>query len=150
MNLIYEISIAAQLAGSIILSFGCFTKIRENALKMCFPGSNIALRDKNNNCIIDKGLLQKNAQKIILTRYSFICLTVGYLLSIFCGDNTRKPWISFVIVLSIISLMLLFGYLISIVISKEMYKSDQIVPYEQLEKLDVDTCITEEEINSLQ
>lgn len=113
---------------------------------MCFPGSNIISRDENNNCVIKKELLQQKTKAIFLNAYSFICLTIGYLLSVFDGDKTRNCWISLVIVLAMTLLMILLGYWFAIIFSKTMYKKDMEVPYKELQKLGVDTYITDKEI----
>lgn len=146
MNLVSEFTVTFQLTGSIILLFWCFSKISKNAIKMCFPGSNIVSRDENNNCIIKKELLQQKTKVIFLNAYSFICLTIGYLLSVFDGDKARNCWTSLAIVSAMTFLMILLGYWFAIIFSKTMYKKDIEIPYEELEKLGVDTYTTDKEI----
>lgn len=146
MNLVSEFTVTFQLTGSIILLFWCFSKISKNAIKMCFPGSNIVSRDENNNCIIKKELLQQKTKVIFLNAYSFICLTIGYLLSVFDGDKARNCWTSLTIVSAMTFLMILLGYWFAIIFSKTMYKKDIEIPYEELEKLGVDTYTTDKEI----
>lgn len=91
-SVLFEFSIAAQLAGAIILLLWSFGKVSRNAIEMCFPSIAAVDIDAEGNGILKKEILQKNVKKIFLNVWAFICITCGYIMNIFPLMIWKKPF----------------------------------------------------------
>lgn len=79
-----------QLSGALILLLNSVKCRKEMIIKNCFPGSNIAQRDENDNCKIEKEKLQKSAHNTYLNMIAFVDLVAGYILAVFSPTSTTE------------------------------------------------------------
>ena len=142
-------SIAFQVAGAIILLLWCLKGAKlESIIEKYFPGSNIAKRDDENNCVLEKEKLRKISKDIYINIFAFINLILGYGLSFYAVSNkskTKALILTILITLIIIGLEYLLSYLISIC----RFKENLTVNYDKLKNFDVDTDITNKEIEDM-
>ena len=142
-------SIAFQLAGAIILLLWCLQGARlDNVIEKYFPGSNIAKRDDENNCVLEKGRLRKISRDIYINIFAFFDLIVGYSLSFYDTSNESKTK-ALLITMLITFIIIGIEYLISHVISICRFKANLTVKYDELEKFNVDTDITNKELDDM-
>lgn len=147
--MIQVISIALQLAGALILLMWSIRGARKTAIiERCFPGSNVAERDDDNNCIIEKTKLQMTVYEVYLNILAFVDLVIGYLIAYFAVNYYEPACAVLYTVLAtaaIISIEMLLAY----GFAKLRYKKDEIFPYEDLREMGVDTIITSKEIEEM-
>lgn len=118
-------------------------------IKNCFPGSNIADRDDDNNCVIPKDKLQGSAHAIYLNIVAFADLVVGYLTAAFSPVATYETCHTVLGVVGGTVVLLLAEYYLSLLVAKLVYAQDIIKPYSELEGYGVDTNITNKEIDDM-
>lgn len=144
--MIQVISIAFQLAGALILLMWSIRGARKTAIiERCFPGSNIAERDDDNNCRIEKSKLRKTAYEVYLNIFAFVDLIIGYLIAYF-AVNYYEPLCAALYTILTTAAIIGIETLVVYGCAKLRYKKDEIVPYEDLKKFGVDTIITSKEI----
>ena len=144
---IYILSISFQVSGGLILLLWSFGRTKEKVLQLYFPGSNIVERDENNKVCLDKKKLRKKAVDIYMNRFAFICLIIGYGLSLFGDISDYNRWKA----LCIIGIESIFIILIPIIISNVLsiiyFRKDEYIDFDNLE--DVDTFTSDAEISSI-
>ena len=136
---IYILSISFQVSGGLILLLWSFGRTKEKVFQLYFPGSNIVERDENNKVCLDKKKLRKKAVNIYMNRFAFICLIIGYGLSLFGDISDYNRWKA----LCIIGIESIFIILISII----YFRKDEYIDFDNLE--DVDTFTSDAEISSI-
>ena len=141
--------LALQLAGALLLLLNCSKGSKKAVIKNCFPGSNIAERDENNNCIIPKEKLQESAHKIYLNIVAFVDLVVGYMLAAFSPVATYSTCYTVIGVAVLTIVLLVLEFYFSRLVSRIVYSKDKEVPYSELEENGVDTEMTETEIDAI-
>lgn len=143
------LSIAFQVAGAIILLLWCLKGAKlESIIEKYFPGSNIAKRDDENNCVLEKEKLRKISKDIYINIFAFINLILGYGLSFYAVSNESKTK---ALILTIFITFIIIGveYLLSYLISVCRFKENLIVNYDKLKQFDVDTDITNKELEDM-
>lgn len=78
-------------------------------IKNCFPGSNIAQRDENDNCKIEKEKLQKSAHNTYLNMIAFVDLVAGYILAVFSPTSTTEICLLLLAVIVLTCILLLLN-----------------------------------------
>ena len=147
--MIQVISIAFQLAGALILLMWSIRGARKSAIiERCFPGSNVAERDDDNNCKIEKLILQKKAYEVYLNILAFVDLIIGYLIAYF-AVNYYEPVCAVLYTVLTTAVIIGIEMLVAYGAAKLRYKKDEIVPYEELQKYGVDTVTTSKEIEEM-
>lgn len=141
--------LAFQLAGALILLLNVVKGSKNAVIKNCFPGSNIAHRDDENNCVISKDKLQSSAHAIYLNIVAFANLVVGYLIAAFSPVAIYETCYTVLGVFSGTVVLLLAEYYLSLLVAKLVYAQDIIKPYSELEEYGVDTNITNKEIDDM-
>jgi len=141
--------LAFQLAGALILLLNVVKGNKNAVIKNCFPVSNIADRDDDNNCVIPKDKLQGSAHAIYLNIVAFGDLVVGYLIGAFSPVATYETCHTVLGVVGGTVVLLLVEYYVSLLIAKLVYAQDIIKPYSELEGYGVDTNITNKEIDDM-
>ncbi len=130
--MIQVISIAFQLAGALILLMWSIRGARKSAIiERCFPGSNVAERDDDNNCKIEKLILQKKAYEVYLNILAFVDLIIGYLIAYF-AVNYYEPVCAVLYTVLTTAVIIGIEMLVAYGAAKLRYKKDEIVPYEEL------------------
>ena len=142
---IYVLSISFQVGGGLILLLWSFGRTKEKVIQSYFPGSNIVERDENNKVCLDKKRLRKKAVEIYMNRFAFICLIIGYGLSLFgdISDYNRWKALCFIGIESIV--IILISIIISNVLSIIYFRKDESIDFDKLEG--VDTVPTTAEMN---
>lgn len=147
--MIQVISIAFQLAGALILLMWSIRGARKAVIiGRCFPGSNVAERDDDNNCKIEKLILQKKAYEVYLNILAFVDLIIGYLIAYF-AVNYYEPVCAVLYTVLTTAVIIGIEMLVAYGAAKLRYKKDEIVPYEELQKYGVDTVTTSKEIEEM-
>ena len=141
--------LAFQLAGALILLLNVVKGSKNAVIKNCFPGSNIAHRDDENNCVIPKDKLQSSAHAIYLNIVAFANLVVGYLIAAFSPVARYETCYTVLGVFGGTVVLLLAEYYLSLLIAKLVYAQDIIKPYSELEEYGVDTNITNKKIDDM-
>ena len=147
--MLFVCMLAFQLAGALILLLNVVKGNKNAVIKNCFPGSNIADRDDDNNCVIPKDKLQGSAHAIYLNIVAFADLVVGYLIAAFSSVATYETCHTVLGVVGGTVVLLLVEYYVSLLIAKLVYAQDIIKPYSELEGYGVDTNITNKEIDDM-
>lgn len=145
----FILMLSFQLAGALVLLLNCCKGNKNEVIKNCFPGTNIVERDNDDNCVIKKERLQKSAHKIYLNIIAFFDLVVGYFIAAFSPSATYT--LCCTALWSIVATvgLLLTEYFLSYLVAKLVYSKDLTVPYSELEKFEVDTPITDKEIDDI-
>ena len=144
---IYILSISFQVSGGLILLLWSFGRTKEKVFQLYFPGSNIVERDENNKVCLDKKKLRKKAVNIYMNRFAFICLIIGYGLSLF-GDISDYNILKALCIIGIESIfIILISIIISNVLSIIYFRKDEYIDFDNLE--DVDTFTSDAEISSI-
>ena len=144
--MIQIISISLQLSAGLILLLWSFKNINENVIDLYFPGSNIAIRDEDNNVTLEKNRLREKMQYILYSIFSFIDLSLGFMLSIF-AEQEHESCIVFTLVIIISLTIIIFEIAASNFLAKLKYKDDIVISYSELESRGVDTAMTVREID---
>lgn len=139
--------LAFQLSGALLLLLNSVKGGKEAVINKCFPGSNVAERDENNNCKIPSEKLQKSAHEIYLNRTAFLYLTIGYFLAAFSPTTEIRIVLVVAKMIALTFALLVFGYYLSRFCAKRIYSEDISIPYDKLEG--VDTNITNQEIDDI-
>ena len=147
--MIFEFSIAAQLSGAIILLLWSFGRVSKNAVEMCFPSIVALDTDSEGNGILKKEVLQKNVEKIFLNVWAFVCITIGYIMSIFSSNDMENPIKKAAIIVVITIVLIAVGYISARYVSKGWFKNDVKLSPAELEKVNVLTPISEKEIDDM-
>lgn len=147
--MLFVCMLAFQLAGALILLLNVVKGNKNAVIKNCFPGSNIADRDDDNNCVIPKDKLQGSAHAIYLNIVAFADLVVGYLIAAFSPVAIYETCYTVLGVVGGTVVLLLAEYYLSLLIAKLVYAQDIIKPYSELEEYGVDTNITNKEIDDM-
>ena len=143
-SVLFEFSIAAQLAGAIILLLWSFGKVSRNAIEMCFPGIATVDIDAEGNGILKKEILQKNVKKIFLNVWAFIIC--GYIMNIFSSNDMEKTILKAIVIVVITALLIAIGFASAGYMSKGWFKNDVKLSPEEMEKLNVLSPIPEKDI----
>ena len=147
--MIQVIAIALQLSGALILLMWSIRDARKTAIiERCFPGSNFAERDEDNNCIIEKGKLQKVAYAVYLNIAAFLDLIVGYPIAYF-ANSYYSPISAMLYTILATAFIIGVEMLLARGVAKLRYKKDELVAYVDLEKAGVDTLPTAKEIDDM-
>lgn len=147
--MIQVVSIALQLSGALLLLMWSIRGARKTAIiERCFPGSNIVDRDENNNCTITKEKLQKVAYEVYLNIAAFADLVVGYLIAYFATSN-YSPICAVAYTIFATAVIIGIEMFLAKRIARLRYKEDELVAYEDLEKVGVETTITAQEIDEI-
>lgn len=142
-------AIALQVSGAIILLLWSVNGAKkEKIIEKYFPGSNVAPRDNENNCVLKKEKLQKISKEAYLNILAFIDIVIGYALAFFISskNDATNTFLSTIIITLIV---LVAENILASILSKIFYRKDEIVPYSILENNDVDTIITTEELEKM-
>lgn len=146
--MIYILSISLQLSAGIILLIWSLKNFHENVLDLYFPGSNVVTRDENNNVTLDKQRLRDKANIITLSLFSFLDLSVGFLLSII-GSKIYENIINITLVIILSLAIIVIERILSCGFSALIYSKNIIVPYSILEARGVGTFITSAEVDEM-
>lgn len=144
---IYILSISFQVAGGLILLLWSFGRTKEKVIQLYFPGSNIVERDEHNKVCLDKKKLRKKAVDIYMNRFAFICLIIGYGLSLFGDISDYNRWKALCIIEIESIVIILISIIISNVLSIIYFRKDEYIDFDELEG--VDTFMTEAEGDSI-
>lgn len=137
-----------QMTGALLLLLNCSKGSKKAVIKNCFPGSNIAERDDNNNCTIPKEKLQESAHKIYLNITAFADLVVGYIIAAFSPIATYSTCYTVLGVAALTVILLVCEFYFSRLTARLVYSKDEEIQYSELEKNGVDTEITLAEIDA--
>lgn len=144
--MVFVCMLALQLTGALILLLKFAKGNKSTVIKNCFPGSNFAIRDDDDNCEIPKEKLQNSAHDLYLNIAAFGDLVAGYLIAAFSPITTFATICTVLGVIGVTVVLLTAEYYLSLLIAKKIYSQDMIISYSELEKYDVDTNITSKEI----
>ncbi|MBQ8258435.1 MAG: hypothetical protein IJY97_02640 [Clostridia bacterium] len=144
--MLFELSIAAQIAGAIILLLWSLGKVSRNAIEMCFPSIAAVDTDEDGNGILKKEILQKNVEKIFLNVWAFFCIICGYIMSLFASNDMENLFFKAIMVVLITILLIIIGYVCARYMSKSWFKNDVKLSHEEMEKMNVLSPILEKEI----
>lgn len=147
-EIIYAMSIALQVSGSILLLLFYFRgKTKDLAIHEYFPGSNIARRDKQNNITMEKEKLQEVVVLIYKNRIAFVMLACGYLIGIF-GRNDGHD---LAIAGSVVAMTVFVIWLINVIcrlVAQKRYQADEVIPYDSIKDY-ADTTVSPAEIDEI-
>lgn len=144
--MLFEFSIAFQLAGAIILLLWSFGKVSKNAVEMCFPSIAAVDTDSEGNGILKKEILQKNVEKIFLNIWAFACIVIGYLLSVFSSNDMKYLIEKATIVVITTVFFVVIGQISARYLSKGWFKNDVKLSPEEMEKMNVLSPISEKDL----
>lgn len=147
--MIFIAMLVFQLAGALILLLKCCIGSKKAVIRNCFPGSNFAPRDDNNECTISKKKLRESAHNIYLNAAAFLDLVIGYLLAAFSPVSSFSQCVTIVSVIVITAILLLAEFLGSIGLAAVIYAKDIKVSYNELKKERVDTTMSPEDIDEV-
>ena len=136
-----------QLSGALILLLNSVKCRKEMIIKNCFPVSNFAQRDENNNCTIEKEKLQKSAHNTYLNMIAFVDLVVGYILAVFSPTSTTEICLLLLAVIVLTCILLYAEYFLSLICAKIIFAKDMVIPFKNLDG--VDTVPTSKEIDEM-
>ena len=145
----FIIMLSFQLAGGLILLLNGLRCSKDDVIRNCFPGSNVAKRDKNNNCVISKETMQKSALPIYLNIMAFANLVIGYGIAAFSPISTYSTAITITLVALCTLVFSVCEWLLIKAVIMRRYVKDEVVPYSILEEYGVDTIMTTEEIDEM-
>lgn len=145
----FVIMLSFQLAGGLILLLNGLHFSKDTVIRNCFPGSNVAVRDKNNNCVIAKERMQKSALPIYLNIMAFTNLVIGYGIAAFSPIATYATAITVTLVALCTPVLSVFEWLLIKTVINRRYAKDEKIPYSVLEEYGVDTVATMEEIDEI-
>lgn len=148
-TMLFVFSMAAQLAGAIILLLWSLGKIHKNSIEMCFPGIVAVDIDSEGNGILKKEVLQRNVEKIFLNIWALACIVCGYIMAIFTSNNMEYTLEKAVVVALLTILLIIIGCISARYMSKCWFKDDVKLTQEDMEKMNVLSPISEKEIDSL-
>lgn len=142
------LSIALQLSGAILLMIKFWGKRKEEILQQYFNSSEIICRDNGEEVSLHKEKLQKIFKEIYLTRFSFLYIVFGYILSV-CELSISKCY-AVLAILSISLILILFAYSISILICRIKYSKDLKIPYDEaVEKGNASQIMSSKEVEDI-
>lgn len=144
--MLFEFSIAAQLAGAIILLLWSFGKVSRNAIEMCFPSIAAVDTDEDGKGILKKEILQKNVEKIFLNVWAFSCIICGYIMSIFASNDMENLIFKAIMVVLITIILIIIGYVCARYMSKGWFKNDVKLSQDEMEKMNVLSLSSEKDI----
>ena len=107
-NIFAVLSIAFQLSGAVLLTIRFWGKRKNEILQQYFNSSEIICRDDGEEVVLRKEKLQKIFKEIYLTRFSFIYIVIGYVLSIF--DMSISKCCAILIILFVTLLLILLAH----------------------------------------
>lgn len=149
MTYLYELSISLQLSGALILMLWCFSKVSDNVLDMCFPGVVFAKRNEHGELYIAKEMIRQKVKTIFLNVWAFIYIAIGYLTSVFAENDMEQPWCKLILIVAMTALFLVIAYCATKYISVAWGKEDHILTEEEIEKYDIPSETTDDEILNL-
>lgn len=149
MNNLYEISISLQLSGALLLLLWSFSKMSTNVLNMCFPGVVFAKRKENGDLYIEKAIIKRKVETILLNVCAFVFIAAGYLYSIFAENDLNNPMDKCCTIVLLTVLFLIAACVISKCIAAACAKKDHILTEEEIEKYNIPTYMTEQEVSDL-
>lgn len=98
-QLIFLISIALQVSGALILILFCWGNTERRVLNTIFPANTSLHREGDDTVIISKEKLYRAHKEILLNRYAFIFIGLGYLLNLFGENEGLNPLIGLAVVI---------------------------------------------------
>ena len=128
-NTFAVLSIAFQLSGAVLLTIRFWSKRKNEILQQYFNSSEIICRDDGEEVVLRKEKLQKIFKEIYLTRFSFIYIVIGYVLSIF--DMSISKCCAILIILFVTLLLILLAHFFCVLICKVKYSKDKKIPYDE-------------------
>lgn len=144
--MLFEFSIAFQLAGAIILLLWSFGKVSKNAIEMCFPSIAAVDTDSEGNGILKKDILQRNVEKIFLNVWAFTCIVFGYIMSIFTSNDLEYLLEKVIIVVLTTVILIVVGHIAARYLSKGWFKDDVKLSPEEMEKMNILSPISEKDL----
>lgn len=147
--MLYIVMLIFQLVGALILLFTTINGSKKEVISNCFPGSNVVIRDDSNNTVIPKEQLQSSAIKIYLSIVAFADLFCGYSLAAFSPLAFDKKCVTVATVIGGSIILALAEFYLVKLVARIRYSKDEIVTYEDLAKMGVDTVVTNREIEKL-
>lgn len=108
-------------------------------LNTIFPANTSVHREEDNTVIISKEKLFKAHKEILLNRYAFIFIGMGYLLNLFGENEGLSPWIGLAVVIVGSIIIVSFGVLVACLYAKYRNRCDRMYGFEDFcSKLDND------------
>ena len=151
-SVFYFISIALQVSGALILILFCWGNTERRVLNTIFPANTSVHREEDDTVIISKEKLFKAHKEILLNRYAFIFIGVGYLLNLFGDNDELNPWVGLAVVMAGCLLFVGLGVFVAHLYAKYRNKCDRRYKFDDLcSKLDNDivTNVTKAEIDEM-
>lgn len=147
-NTFAVLSIAFQLSGAVLLTIRFWGKRKNEILQQYFNSSESICRDDGEEVVLRKEKLQKIFKEIYLTRFSFVYIVFGYVLSVF--DILISRCCAILIILLITLLLILLAHFVSILICRIKYSKDLKIPYDEaVEKGDAVQIMSNKEVDDL-
>ena len=147
-NFLALLSIAFQLSGAILLMVKFWGKRKEEILQQYFNSSESICRDDGEEVVLRKEKLQKIFKEIYLTRFSFVYIVLGYLLSVF--DLSISKCCAILAILLISSILILFAFSVSTLICRTKYSKDLKILYDEaVEKGNATQIMSKEEVEEI-
>jgi len=147
--MIQIISISLQLSGAVILLLWCLKGAsKEQIVRKYFPGSNIAKRDDNDNCVLSKEKLQSITSEVYVNALAFVDLIIGYLSAYFVKE-TFVPVVAVALTAFLTAILIAFEYIIAGKFAAHKYPEDMIIPYSYLKEHGVETFMTGKEVHDM-
>lgn len=140
-------AVSLQLSGALLLLLWSIKGATYESIKdKYFPGSNIASRDENNKCTLEKKRLRQIAKEAHLNIIAFIDLVIGYILSFFETSVINAGKAAFTMVLITIGILIV-EQILAYIVALLRFRKDVLEDYSNLNG--VDTEATEKEIIEL-
>ncbi len=128
-NTFAVLSIAFQLSGAVLLTIRFWGKRKNEILQQYFNSSESICRDDGEEVVLRKEKLQKIFKEIYLTRFSFIYIVLGYILSVF--NMSISKCCAILIILLVTLLLILLAHFVCFLICKVKYSKDLKIPYDE-------------------
>ena len=147
-EIIYAVSIALQVSGSVLLLLYYFRgKTKDLAIHEYFPGSNVAYRDDANNITLEKEKLQSTVILIYKNRAAFVMLACGYLVGIFGRNDGHEMAVAGLVVV-MTAIVIALTNVVCKRLAQSRYNADEKIPYDSVESF-VDTVTTNAEMEEM-
>ena len=128
-NFIGLISVSLQLSGAVLLMIKFWGNLWNDILRKYFNSSEGICRDDGDFVFLRKEKLREISMKIYLTRFSFIYIVIGYLLSVFHYTVSKSLA---ALVIAILSLLLcIFAAVVSFIVCRIKYRIDKKISYDE-------------------
>ena len=144
---LYILSVSSQIAGALILLLWACGNTRKRIIDKYYPEAVDAIRDDNENIVMEKEKIRKCAVEIYMNRFSFFSIAVGYFLAVF-GDLTVKKSIAVIGIGVSTVILIFFGYHISKIMARLLYRKDIMININEVSH-DVITPMTDKEVDEI-